>query len=85
MPENIKEQIRGIVRGETESLSARLDKVKKDSETTNEQLAELTGKIKKFISLTRETTKVILQSVENKVKEALGKDFFEEKPEKKKG
>lgn len=95
LPEDIKEQIRGIVRGETELLSSRLngiirkvgkqdekiEKLQKDLKTTDAQLIELTGKVKKFISLTRQITKTLIQDIWNKLKEALGEDFFEEKPE----
>ena len=81
LPENIKEQIRGIVRSETEKLSNDLDKVRKDLNTTSDQLIELTGKVKKFISLTRKITKTIFQEIEKKLREVLGEDFLEEKPE----
>ncbi len=81
LPENIKEQIRGIVRSETKKLSDGLNQTREDLNTTNTQLTELTGKVKKFISSTREITKTVAQGVWNNLKEALGKDFFEEKPE----
>lgn len=84
LPENIKEQIRGIVRSETERLSDDLDKVRKDSQTINAQLVELTEKVRKFFSSTQETTKMVVtdaQGILNKLKEVLSESFFEEKAE----
>lgn len=81
LPENIKEQIRGIVRSETKKLSDDLSQTQKDLKTTDTQLIELTTKVKKFIFSTRKITKTVFQEIENKLKEALGKDFFDEKPE----
>lgn len=79
LPEDIREQIRGIVRSETKKLFDDLSQTQKDLKTTDAQLVELTGKVKKFISLTRKITKVLVQDIQNKLKEALGEDFFEEK------
>lgn len=109
LPEDTKEQIRGIIRSETEKLSndikqthaelvelttkvyqnqeglkklsSGLSQTQKDLKTTDAQLVELTGKVQKFTSLSREVTKTVFQEIENKLKEALGEDFFEEKPE----
>jgi len=61
-------------------LSDGLNQTQKDLKTTNAQLIELTTKVKKFILSTRKITKTVFQEIENKLKEALGKDFFEEKP-----
>lgn len=79
LPEDIKEQIRGIVRGETEKFSNGLDKVRKDLQTTSTQLAELTASIKKFVSLTQETTKIALSRISEVIKETL--ESIEKKPE----
>lgn len=64
-------------------VEKKLAKLRSDWKATDSQPKELTGKIRKFISSTREITKEIFQSIGNKLKGTLGENFFEEKPEKK--
>lgn len=73
--EKVKEGMAGLIEKvadeKTKGLSDDLDKVRKDLQTSDEQLAELTRKVKKFISLTQETTKVALSRISEVIKKTL--------------